>query len=243
MPKIDVHAYYAPTPFSDNMAAKDSVLATMRQFDLEAVILVSSLGAECDLLNGNKMLKQVVNVNEGIYGYVTVNADYPEQSIEQQRAYLTKPEFAGAVFAPPTGRSLQLDEVRDITNAQRRYGKPLAFKTRNIDDINAVRSVAEAFPTIQIVLLGMGGDAWRAAVEAAKRHVNIHLDISGSFDADKISYAYSMIAARRLLFGSGLPFAEPSAYEVLIDESKVLTSNDRKRVYQQNASILFHINE
>lgn len=243
MPKIDCHTYVAPTPFSENMAAKDKILESMQRFDLEAVVLVSSLGTECDLLNGNKQLKQFVSDAEGIYAYVTVNADYPEQSIEQQRAYLTKPEFVGALFAPPAGRSLLLEEIREITNAQRRYGKPLAFRTRNLDDVNSVRAVAEAFPTIQIVLLGMGGDAWRSAVEAAKKFVNVHLDISGSLDADKISYAYSTIAARRLLFGSGLPFSEPSVYEVLVNESKVLTTNDRKRIFRQNASALFHINE
>ena len=107
----------------------------------------------------------------------------------------------------------------------------------------SVRAIAAEFPTMQIVMLGMGGDAWRSAVEAAKKHVNIHLDISGSRDVDKISHAYSTIAARRLLFGSGMPFAEPPLYEVLIAESKVLTTNDRNRVFRQNAAALFHTNE
>jgi len=243
MPKIDVHTSLGPTPFSDEMSSKDAILRSMARFDLEAVVLVSSLGVECDVVNGNKQLKQMLSASDGIYGYVTVNADYPELSIEQQRAYLSRPEFVGTVFASPLGRPLLLDEVREITNAQRRYTKPIAFHARNLADVNFIRSVAEAFTTIPIVLLGMGGDDWRSAVEAAKRWVNIHLAISGSVDADKISYAYSVIAARRLLFGSGLPFAEPSIYENLVNESKVLTTNDRKRIYRQNASLLFHIND
>jgi predicted TIM-barrel fold metal-dependent hydrolase len=243
MPKIDVHTYLGPTPFSENMESKERILTTMRRFDLEAVILVSSLGIECDLINGNKQLRQVVSEPEGIYGFVTVNADYPDLSIEQQRAYLTKRDFLGTVFATPAGRSLHLDEVKEIVNAQRRYTKPIAFTASNVADVNFVRAVAEAFPTIPILMLGMGGDAWRSAVEAAKAFVNIHLDISGSVDADKISYAYSAIAARRLMFGSSLPYAEPAVYDNLVAESTVLTTTDRNRIFRQNASLLFHINE
>jgi predicted TIM-barrel fold metal-dependent hydrolase len=184
-----------------------------------------------------------VNVSDGIYGYVTVNSEYPEQSIEQQRTFLTKREFVGTVFAPPFGRAIALDDVREIANAQRRYGKPLAFRARHADDVVGVRAIAEAFPTIPFVLLGMGGDSWRSAVDAARKCVNIHLDISGSRDADKISYAYSVLAGRRMLFGSGLPFAEPTLFEVLVAESKVLTAYDRERILRQNASVLFHINE
>jgi len=227
MPKIDCHTYVGP----------------MSRFDLEAVLVVSSLGAECDMIIGNKQLKNIVSAASGIYGYVTVNAEYPKQSIEQQRTYLTSPDFIGAVFAPPVGRALSLDEVFEVSNAQRRYTKPLAFHARNLADVNAARAVAEAFPSIPIIMLGMGGDAWRYAVEAAKQFVNIHLDISGSVDSDKISYAFSLIAARRLLFGSGLPYAEPTLYQTLVDESKVLTTSDRRRIFRQNASMLFHINE
>jgi predicted TIM-barrel fold metal-dependent hydrolase len=243
MAKIDTHAYLASTPFSEGMANRDNIVATMSRFDIEAILLVSKMSVDCDVLNGNKQLKKLVSVSDGIYAYVAANADYPELSIEQLRAYLTRPEFVGTVFATPAGRSLLLDEVREIVNAQRRYGKPLVFQARNLADVNFVRSVAEAFPTLSIVLLGMGGDDWRSAVEAAKRFVNIHLAISGSLDSDKISYAYSLIAARRLLFGSGLPFAEPTIFENLINESSVLTTSDRRRIFRQNASGLFHINE
>jgi predicted TIM-barrel fold metal-dependent hydrolase len=241
--KIDCHTYLASTPFSDEMTDKNRIVATMKKFDLEAVLLVSCLGIECDMINGNKQLKQTVSVDDGIYGYVTVNCEYPEQSIEQQRTYLTRPDFVGAIFATPSGRSLHLDDVYEIANAQRRYTKPLAFRARNVEDIDGIRSVAEAFPKIPILLLGVGNDGWRSSVEAARKFVNIHLDISGSLDSDKISYAYSTIAARRLIFGSGLPSAEPSLYANLVDESKVLTTSDRNRIFRGNASVLFHINE
>jgi predicted TIM-barrel fold metal-dependent hydrolase len=243
MPKIDCHTYLSATPFSEDMASQARIVESMVQFDLEAVVVVSSLGIECDMINGNKQLKGVVSAERGIYGYVTVNAEFPRQSIEQQRTYLTSPDFVGTVFAPPAGRSLSLNEVFEICNGQRRYTKPIAFHTRNLEDVRSARAVAEAFPKIPIIFLGMGGDAWRSAVEAAKEFVNIQLDISGSVDADKISYAYSLIAARRLLFGSALPFSEPTIYQVLVDESKVLTTSDRRRIFRQNASMLFHINE
>ena len=153
MSKIDCHTYLASTPFSDNMTDRRRIAESMEKFDLEALVLVSSLGIECDMLNGNKQLRAIVNADAGIYAYVTVNSEYTEQSIEQQRTYLTRPEFVGAVFVSPIGRSLHLDDVYEIANAQRRYGKPLVFRARNAEDIDGIRGIAQEFSKIPIIIL------------------------------------------------------------------------------------------
>jgi predicted TIM-barrel fold metal-dependent hydrolase len=87
----------------------------------------------------------------------------------------------------------------------------------------------------------MGGEDWRAAVEAAKACVNLYLEISGSLDAEKIAHAASVISSRRLIFGSSLPFADPSLFVGLVEEAGVLTASDRKRIYFENALGLFKI--
>ena len=97
--------------------------------------------------------------------------------------------------------------------------------------------VAIKFPLI--ILLTMGGEDWHSAVAAAKRHVNLYLEISGTLDSDKIAYATSMLTPRKVLYGSCLPYSDPQLTIGLVEETKTLTANDRNRVYYQNAQQLF----
>jgi predicted TIM-barrel fold metal-dependent hydrolase len=70
----------------------------------------------------------------------------------------------------------------------------------------------------------------------AKRHVNIYLEISGQTDTDKIDYAASVLTARKLVYGSGSPYSDPSLTLGLVDEARSLTSHDRSRVLSLNAT-------
>jgi predicted TIM-barrel fold metal-dependent hydrolase len=87
----------------------------------------------------------------------------------------------------------------------------------------------------------MGGDDWHVAVNAAKRHLNIYLEMSGSLDSDKVTHASTVITPRKLLYGSALPYSDPELTAGLIDESPTLTVGDRARIYYQNAAMLFGV--
>jgi predicted TIM-barrel fold metal-dependent hydrolase len=197
------------------------------------------MAASCDFLSGNRHLQQVVSREQGIYGFVTLNADYPEQSIQSQRAYLSKKEFLGAVLFQPQDGALTYNDVHEIVNAQRRYTKPLLIHTPNLEAIHGAREIAEHLPQMRIVLLTMGGDNWHAAVDVAKAHVNVNLEVSGSLDSDKIAYAANALSSRRMLFGSGLPHADPYLTMGLIEGTELLSASDRARILRQNAMALF----
>ena len=109
------------------------------------------------------------------------------------------------------------------------------------EGLRAVRQIAEEFDQTKIVILNMGGNDWHAAVQAAKLHANIFLDISGALDADKLSHTVAAISARKLLFGSSLPNADPSLYVGMLNETAALSQSDRRRIAFQNALTLFNI--
>jgi predicted TIM-barrel fold metal-dependent hydrolase len=194
-----------------------------------------------DFIEGNRRLKDVVDAESGLFGYVSVDADYPDESLNQMRTYLTRKEFVAILLGRAAGGVVSLEIARELVNANRRYTKPLAIFARDVEGVIAARRIAEAFPQMKIVMLGMGGAGWRVAVEAAKACLNIYLEISGNMDADKIDQAVAHVSSRRILYGSGLPHADPHMSTALVASAKTLTETDRKRILIDNALGLYQI--
>ena len=240
MPLFDVNAYLTDTALTHAMATPEAVRSTLSQHGITAVALVSGLAAECDFITGNNLLARMVDASQGVFGYAVLNPAYPADSLEEQRRHLLRPDFVAGVMFPHDGKPVTLEDARDIANAQRRYLKPLVIHTPDSEAIHAATAIAEAFPSMKFLFLTMGGDDWRTAVAAAKRQLNIYLEISGSLDSDKIASAAAAITPRRLLFGSGLPFSDPQLTLGLLEEATALTGFDRSRVLHQNAEAMFH---
>jgi predicted TIM-barrel fold metal-dependent hydrolase len=240
MPTFDAHAYLSQTPYSSTMATRDAVLQTMRRSGIDTIALISGLGVKCDFVVGNRHLREVIDANAGLYGYLTLNADYPTESQEEQRRYLLRPEFVAGVMFGHNGNPVTVDMARDILTAHRRYSKPMAIHVPNADAIHAVRGIVTEFPAMKFLLLTMGGEEWRAAVATARQHLNVYLEISGSLDADKIAHASAVITPRKLLFGSGLPDRDPEMTLALVAEAAGLTGSDRARILSSNAQAFFN---
>ncbi len=241
MPIFDVHAYYGETLFSSSMAAPDAVRQSMSQTSTDAVALISSLAADCDFVAGNRALRPALNPDLGVYGWATLNAGYADLSQEEQRRYLGKREFIGAVMFGADGKPVTLDDAREVLNAHRRYTKPMALYTPDGDAVHAATRIATEFPAMRFLLLGMGGDDWRAAVDAAHRYLNIFLELSGSLDADKVSLASAALTPRKLLYGSGAPRRDPAQAQALVADAAGLTNTDRNRILSLNAGAFLNV--
>ncbi len=239
MPIFDIHSYLATLPFTDNMADRQHILESMARFGIGRVGLLSHLAVSCDMVEGNRLLSTVTSVDDGVLGYVTLKSEFPEESLQEQRAYLSRHDFIGAAIFPPPNKPVTFEDAQDLINAHRRFAKPLLISTPNGDAVHAVRKIASEFPQMKIILLGMGGEDWRAAVEAAKKHVNLYLDISGSLDSDKIAHTAAALTSRRLLFGSGSPFCDPNLFVGFVEDSPTLTSADKQRIFARNAVATF----
>ena len=238
MPTFDVHAYYGATPFSSDLATQDAAQETMRRRDIAGMALISALGAECDFVTGNRRLREVVSPENGLFGWVTLNSGYPSESQEEQRRHQNQRGMIGAALFAAPGRPVTLEDAREILNAQRRYAKPVALAVPDAEAVHQARLIAAEFTAMKFVFLGMGGEDWRVAMAAAKKHLNIYLEISGSLDTDKVAQASSVVTARKLLYGSGLPGGSPELTQALIETAPTLTRPDRNRILSENAMAL-----
>ncbi len=241
MPTFDVHAYYGETLFSSSMASPEAVRQSLAQTNTDAVALISTLAADCDFVAGNLALRPALHADSGVYGWVTLNAGYSDLSQEEQRRYLGRREFVGAVMFGADGRPVTLDDAREVLNAHRRYTKPMALFAPDGDAVHAATRIATEFPAMRFLLLGMGGDDWRAAVAAAHRHLNIFLELSGSLDADKVSLASASLTPRKLLYGSGAPRRDPAQAQALVSDAAGLTASDRSRILSLNAGAFLNV--
>jgi predicted TIM-barrel fold metal-dependent hydrolase len=238
MPIFDTHAYFGATPFSSDLATREAVLETMRRREISGIALISALGAHCDFVVGNRRLREIVAPEDGLFGWVTLNAGYSAESQEEQRRHQNRRGMVGsALFAAP-GQPVTLEDAREILNAQRRYAKPVALSIPDAEAVHQARLIAAEFPAMKFVFLGMGGEDWRIAMAAAKKHLNIYLEISGSLDTDKIAQVSSVVTPRKLLYGSGLPGGSPELTLALVESAPTLTRPDRNRILSENAAAL-----
>lgn len=238
MPAFDTHAYFGATPFSSDLATHEAVLETMRRRDISGMALISALGAHCDFVTGNRRLREIVAPEDGLFGWVTLNAGYSAESQEEQRRHQNRRGMVGAALFAAPGRPVTLEDAREILNAQRRYAKPVALPVPDAEAVYQARLIAAEFTAMKLVLLGMGGEDWRVAVAAAKKHLNIYLEVSGSLDTDKIAQASSVITPRKLLYGSGLPGGSPELTLALVESAPTLTRPDRNRILFESAAAL-----
>lgn len=241
MPVFDMHAYFGDTPFYHGQSTGDAILQSMQRHGIDAMALISALARDCDFVRGNADLKTILSSENGLYGLVTLNSDYPEESMEQQRIHLSRKSFVGAVLFGHKGRPVTLESARSIVNAQRRYVKPLAIFTPDGESVRQAQRIAAEFPTIKFVLLCMGGDDWRDAVTAASQNLNLYLELSGSLDSDKIAQAAAAVTPRKLLYGSGTPNWSPEIAMAMIEDETTLTTLDVSRIYHYNAAGLFNL--
>lgn len=223
------------------MMSQEAVVEVMERFGMDAVGLISARARSVDFSEGNHQLQLILDGERGIFGYVTLNSAYPDESIEEMRVYLNKRDFLGTVLFPQNGDPVLLADVRDILNAQRRYNKPALIYASDREGVRAAREIAAEFAQMRFLLLNMGGDDWRYAVNAARAHTNMSLELSGTLDADKMGHAASQVSSRKLLFGSGMPYADPSLYLGMLKEANTISALDHRRINYQNALTLFNI--
>ena len=238
MPTFDTHAYFGATPFSSDLASREAVLEAMRRREISGIALISALGASCDFVAGNRRLREVVAPEDGLFGWVTLNAGYAAESQEEQRRHQNRRGMVGAALFAAPRRPVTLEDCREILNAQRRYAKPVALPTPDAEAVHQARLIAAEFTAMKFVFLGMGGEDWRVAMAAAKKHLNIYLEISGSLDTDKIAQVSSVVTPRKLLYGSGLPGGSPDLTLALVETAPTLTRPDRNRILFENAAAL-----
>jgi len=211
----------------------------MQKYGIERSIVSSTLASTCDVVRGNAQVARVVKDRPALWGCLTVNVHYPEQAVGEMRRYLSSPAFAAMLINPGSAtRWVTLDESQEILNAYRRYTRPVLIRAEGRESVLAADEIARAFPGIKVVLLSMGGEAWRNAAACAQKTLNLVLEISGSLSTDKIRHCVEMVGAHRMVYGSNLPYVDPSITIGLVEDSDI-SDDDKRLIFHGSAERIF----
>lgn len=240
MPLIDAHAHYGDPPYAAYRSSIEDLAAAMERYHVERLLLASTFAQTCHFIQGNAELQKAIEGREDMFGYVVVNAHYPEESIDQVRQYLPRPNFVGTYFHPAYSRQRVASEgTRSILDALRRYGKPVLIYTCSEQDVRDVVELACEYGTLQIILGQMGGAAWETAIRATANLLNCYLEIGAEQAArDKIKEALSEVGAKRILFGSNMNILHAAYVAGMVREADI-SNRDRDRIFYRNALELF----
>lgn len=212
-----------------------AITATMVERRVDAAVLFSAHARHVDPIAGNRILRAMVEQAPNLFACLYAHPNRTDASITAMRDLVAARKFvgmciAGADLTEPIHRIV----ADDLLNAYRRYGKPLFLHALNGKSVAAALDIARSYPVLKVVLLGMGGADWRAAIAAAHTATNIYLDTSGTLDRSKLSAAIDALGVHRIIFGSGAPQTDPAAVLGLVGDCPI-SDEMRRRILWDNA--------
>ncbi|MDO8684729.1 MAG: amidohydrolase family protein [Armatimonadota bacterium] len=106
----------------------------------------------------------------------------------------------------------------------------------DIFDWNSVDALCAAHPALPVILQeGRFRSSNRLLYQLLDRHANLHIELSGYWAYHGIEFITREFGARRLLFGTKMPFRDPAcaiaqlSYSDIPDEDKALIAGDNLR--------------
>ena len=239
---IDIHTHYGKWPFPMQQLEPTEMVAMMKRRGIGKAIVSSSLAIVYDFREGNRTLAEAIRPHPELFGYVTINLNYPEAGIQELDTYLQNPKFLGVKIHQNYSRQkIDSPDGRRVLRALNEYRRPLLLHTYSSpleSPWNAV-PVAKINSGVSIILAHMGGDAWREGILAAKESPNLFVDMCASWaDADKVAAAVRELGPERVLFGSDFTLFDPAQTLGMIEEAD-LSQEVRSLILYGNAERLF----
>jgi uncharacterized protein len=238
MKKIDAHAHYGYWPFPILADSESDLLQMLKEHEIEKCILSSAKAVQYDFVAGNQELKPLLDRNPELYGYITLNPNYPKESQHEIDKYQGHPKFVGIKIHPSyVGQAIDSAGNIAIIKLAEQANLPLLMHTYNGGDTapRKVLNVREKCPSIPIIMAHMGGNNWQEGIEVAEQAAGVYLDVVCSFyDQDKVRIAIDRAGIDRLVFGTDLTLIHP-AVAIGMFESARLTDAERQKVYYTNA--------
>jgi len=211
---------------------------------LAKCVISSTRAIVSDFVRGNAELAEALRDAAGVYGYVTVNPNYPEESICEIDKYIASPKFVGLKMHPGYSRS-QIDGEATLRIARRIEENPVPFliHTMGPGECAKIGRLAELVPNIPIIMGHGGAAAWRESLGVVRNTQNTYVEYCCSTEEyGKIRQVLDAIGPDRVMFGSDLGLFDP-AYNLGTYEEADLTPQEEAAVMRENALRVFRFEQ
>ncbi|SHI74763.1 amidohydrolase family protein [Propionispora hippei] len=152
------------------------------------------------------------------FGPIPLGLSY-EENLEWISQYILANHFKGiGELAPGTG---QVGKLEPLFRASHEAGDlPLwvhAFFPLSFADIRELLGLAQAYPTIPLIVGHLGGINWLDTLKAVRDLPQVYLDLSATFTTMAPSFAIQEYP-ERTLFSSDAPYASPLAARTVLEQ-------------------------
>ncbi len=168
-----------------------------------------------DFKFGNdQVIEAVKRYPDRFMGYVTINPHYPEEIVEElDRCFSV--EGMKAIKVHPEYHQCSIDDsnYQDVYEYADANKLPVLSHVWGLSQVEIINNLAKKYPNA-IFIMGHGGAKAKAmeyAIEVMKKRENTVIDIAISASPQgNIEWLVDQIGSKRLLFGSDMPFYDPS---------------------------------
>lgn len=238
---IDVHAHLGRWPSCPSRAVTlESVEMMMKKYGIEKTVVSSVLGITYHMKRGNAKLNSALRRYPDIYGLVSVNCNYAQDSANEIRKYLKSPRFVGVKIHPTaTQRNLDKDLDQDIMDAILDFSVPITIHTFE-EQISPNITLATEYPDVNFIFLHCGASEWRRTIMLTRNCDNIYLEYSMSWvrECGRLERIVEAVGSERVVFGSDSPLMDPG-YQIGILEEAEISGRERENIAYRNALSLF----
>ena len=238
---IDIHAHTGKWLFHSEMT-DEKIPDMLDRFSIVKAIFSSGLSLMHDLVEGNRYNYDFIQRDDRCYGYVVINQNHVDLSINELRKYLGKKKIIGVKMHPTQfDHKVNTKESRILLKIVESYGLPVLIHTEDSEIARPkhIIDIAVDFPKNKYIIAHMGNAWWQEALESASKADNIYTDIVSSWCAyDNIRYACEKLGDDHVLYGSDLTLLNPALSIGNVMSSEI--SNDSKeKIFYKNASEIF----
>lgn len=245
---IDAHCHMGRW-FNFNIPMCDAagMVARMDRLGIRACVAAhhSSIGPDFGYGN-DEVLQAMADFPGRIYGYATVNPNYPEAEVIAELDRCIAAGMVGIKVHPDAHQCMVDDEkYRPVWEYADEHRLPLLSHTgtNGRNPIKAFEKLAETYPNVTVILghSGFGSEGADQSIEAAQKFPNIYLEITGSVIVyGTLERMVDGLGAERVLFGTDLPFLDPRPQLGRVAFAKI-SDDDKRRILGLNASRIFGI--
>ncbi|GII92453.1 amidohydrolase family protein [Sinosporangium siamense] len=236
---IDVHAHWGPWFFTMDVA--EANLATMDRYGIDLAIVSATEAVIYDAPTGNRALASVLEANDRLYGYVTVNPRRLRDAAQDLRTLLPTGRFVGVkIHTDYTGSPVTSPQLREALSLVASFDVPALVHTwgRSVLDLAAL---CHDIPGLRVIAGHMGADGYPHAIEAARACDRLYLEPCWShFPTGRITQVAAAVDPRQLLFGTDATLIDPSSAYGAIAAAN-LDPKTQEHLAWRNAATLFRL--
>ena len=220
------------------------MVAIMDRLGIKACVAAhhSSIGPDFRFGN-NEVLKAMADFPGRIYGYATVNPNYPDEMADEIERCIGA-GMVGIKLHPEMHKVAVDDErYRPAWEYANEHGLPIMSHTgtNGLNPIRSFEKLADQYLDAIIILghAGFGSEGANQSIEAGRKYPNIYPEIAGSTIVyGTLERMVHELGADRVLFGTDLPFLDPRPQLGRVAFAKI-SDEEKRQVLGLNAARLF----